>query len=35
MILLNPATTPEQLQRAAAAKVECLNELNGRGLKPK
>ncbi len=30
-ILRNPDTTPEQAQRATAAKVECLNELNHRG----
>ena len=34
MILQNPATTPEQWQRASTAKIECLNELNRLGLKP-
>ncbi len=33
MILHNPATTPEQFQRASSAKIECLTELNRRGLK--
>ena len=34
-ILQNPDTTPEQIERATAAKIECLNELNRRGIKTK
>jgi len=33
MILQNPATTPEQLQRGSTAQIECLPEWNSRGLK--
>jgi tetratricopeptide (TPR) repeat protein len=33
-ILQNPDTTAEQLERPAAAKTECLNELNRLGIQP-
>jgi hypothetical protein len=34
-ILHNPDATPEQIERATVAKIECLNELNRGDIKPK